>query len=139
MLFQAPGESIVIELHHSVALLLGGSFDPAYLLTITALPTQLQPTPNMYNASVIQDFMAKAISVPPDRGIIKFMPIQAEDLGVNGTTIQAEIKRYEQEDTRRIQRSNTRSFVKTPRKIEILRAKSSMKLARRNSKFSLAA
>jgi hypothetical protein len=49
----------MITVNHSACLLLGGSFEPTYVLTITALPIQLLPTTNKRNAALIQNFMAK--------------------------------------------------------------------------------
>ena len=53
----------MITVNHSACMLLGGSFEPTYMLTINALPVQLQPTTNKRNAALIQTFMAESIGV----------------------------------------------------------------------------
>jgi hypothetical protein len=90
----------MISINHSACLLLGGSFEPTYVLTVNALSAQLQPTTNKRNAAMIQTFMTEAIGVAADRGIIRFIPISEDSLATNGTTIAGDIEQYErlQED-----------------------------------------
>ena len=116
--------------------MLGGSFEPAYLLTITALPTQLQPTTNKHNAAIIQTFMAKALGVSSDRGLIRFKPIKAEDLAVSGKTVRSKIERQEQEETEKGQREKEPPTQKTPRRLGVLHVKSITKLSRSRSRYS---
>lgn len=87
----------MINVDHSACLLLAGSFEPAYILTISALPSQLQPTTNKRNAALIQSFMADILSVPPERGILRFKPIPEENLATNGATIFGEMERVEKQ------------------------------------------
>ncbi|GAB7353152.1 hypothetical protein MBLNU459_g3686t1 [Dothideomycetes sp. NU459] len=89
--------SIMINVDHSACLLLAGSFEPAYILTISALPSQLQPTTNKRNAALIQSFMADILSVPPERGILRFKPIPEENLATNGATVLGEMERVEKQ------------------------------------------
>jgi hypothetical protein len=93
--YQRPEASIMITVNHSACLLLGGSFEPTYILTINALPVQLQPTTNKRNAALMQQFMCESIGVTPERGIIKFVAFQEENFATNGTTILGEIERLE--------------------------------------------
>ncbi|EDU43242.1 MIF domain containing protein [Pyrenophora tritici-repentis Pt-1C-BFP] len=133
MRYQRPETSIMITVNHSACLLLGGSFEPTYILTINALPVQVQPTTNKRNASLIQTFMAESIGVSPDRGIIKFIPIPEESLAMNGMTILGDIERMERqtgEDSNHIKRAVTKSS----RKSVVAKAKSSMQLSRGLSK-----
>ncbi|EMC92049.1 hypothetical protein BAUCODRAFT_44465, partial [Baudoinia panamericana UAMH 10762] len=87
--------SIMIKVDHSACLALGGTFDPCYILTITALPSQMGPTHNKRNAGLIQSFMADILSVPADRGIIKFQPVEECNYATNGTTMQGQIEKLE--------------------------------------------
>ncbi|RMZ73101.1 MIF domain containing [Pyrenophora seminiperda CCB06] len=131
--YQRPETSIMITVAHSACLLLAGSFEPTYILTINALPVQVQPTTNKRNASLIQTFMAESIGVSPDRGIVKFIPIPEESLAMNGMTILGEIERMERqtgEDSSNIKRAMT----KGSRKSVVAKAKSSMQLSRGLSK-----
>lgn len=133
MRYQRPETSIMITVNHSACLLLGGSFEPTYILTINALPVQVQPTTNKRNASLIQTFMAESIGVSPDRGIVKFIPIPEESLAMNGMTILGDIERMERqtgEDSSNIKRAVTKSS----RKSVVAKAKSSMQLSRGLSK-----
>lgn len=93
--FQRPTSAVFVTLDHSACLLFAGSFDSAYILTITALPTQLQPTTNKRNAALTQSFLATALGVLPDRGIIRFNAISEESLAISGTTIHGQIERMQ--------------------------------------------
>ncbi|KAF2683861.1 hypothetical protein K458DRAFT_432046 [Lentithecium fluviatile CBS 122367] len=131
--YQRPESSIMITVNHSACLLLGGSFEPTYVLTITALPIQLLPTTNKRNAALIQNFMFESIGVPLDRGMIKFIPIQEECIATNGMTILGEIERLEQQQVE-ANGGLARSFTKGSRKSAVTKAKSSFQLTRKSSK-----
>lgn len=72
-------------------MLFGGTFDPAYVMRVFALPTQLQPTTNKRNAALIQKHMEEAIGVPPSRGFLRFIPTLEEHTAWNGKTLAGEI------------------------------------------------
>ena len=93
--YTRPDSSIMIKVDHSACLALGGTFDPCYILIITALPSQMGPTINKRNAALIQAFMADILSVSSDRGIIKFEAIEEGNYAMNGTTMLGEIERLE--------------------------------------------
>jgi hypothetical protein len=127
--YQKPETSIMITVNHSACLLLGGSFEPTYILTINALPVQLQPTLNKRNAAMIQNFMTESIGVSIDRGIVKFVAIQEDALAMNGMTILGEIENLE-----RSQAEETGARPKTSRRSGVSKAKSSISLSRKTSK-----
>jgi hypothetical protein len=54
---------------------------------------------NKRNAALIQSFMADILSVPPERGILKFSPVPEENFATNGTTILGEIERQEKQQS----------------------------------------
>lgn len=119
----------MITVNHSACLLLGGSFEPTYILTITALPVQLQPTTNKRNAALIQNFMFESLGVTLERGIVKFVPIQEECLATNGTTILGEIENMQ----RQLGEENSapkRGTTKSSKRSAVGKAKSSFQLAR---------
>ena len=91
--YQRPASSIFITLDHSACLLFAGTFDSAYILTLTALPSQIQSTTNKRNAVLLQNFMTEALGVTSDRGIVRFVPIAEEHLAINGNTVLGEIER----------------------------------------------
>lgn len=70
----------------------GGTFDPAYVLEIFALPTQLQPTTNKRNAALVQKHMEEGIGVKPSRGFLRFIPTLEENTARNGKTLAGEIE-----------------------------------------------
>jgi hypothetical protein len=123
----------MITVNHSACLLLGGSFEPTYVLTITALPIQLLPTTNKRNATLIQNFMFESIGVPLDRGMIKFVPIQEECIATNGMTVLGEIERLEQQQAE-ANGGLSRALTKSSRKSVVTKAKSSFQLTRKSSK-----
>ncbi|KAF2028919.1 Tautomerase/MIF [Setomelanomma holmii] len=132
--YQRPEASIMITVNHSACLLLGGSFEPTYVLVINALPVQLQPTTNKRNAALIQQFMSESIGVTPDRGIIKFVPIPEESLATNGMTILGEIERLERQQAEETGTGLKRAITKSSRKSAVSKAKSSIQLSRNSSK-----
>lgn len=97
--YTRPDSSIMIKVDHSACLALGGTFDPCYILSISTVPSQMGPTMNKRNAALIQSFMADILSVPPERGIVKFEPIPEENFAINGTTMLGEIERQEKQQS----------------------------------------
>jgi hypothetical protein len=78
-------------------MLLGGSFDPAYTLTISAVSSQLQPVTNKRNAALLQKLMEESLGVPPSRGVVRFVVIPDENLATNSKTVAADIEALEKE------------------------------------------
>lgn len=68
-----------------------GSFDPAYTLTIFALPTLIQPTMNKRNAALIQNNIQESLGVAPSRGYVRFVATAEEDVANGGKTVAGEI------------------------------------------------
>lgn len=123
----------MITVNHSACILLGGSFEPTYILSITALPVQLQPTTNKRNAALIQQFLGNSIGVTRERGIIKFIPIPEENLAMGGTTILGDIERLERRQAEE-NGSMMRAVTKGSRRSAVSKAKSSAQLPRNASK-----
>ncbi len=90
--YNRPVSSIFVTLTHSACLLFAGTFDSAYILTVTALPSQIQPTTNKRNAALIQNFMIDVLGVPAERGVVRFVGIADEYLATNGMTVLSEIE-----------------------------------------------
>ena len=122
----------MITVNHSACLLLGGSFEPAYILTVTALPVQIQPTTNKRNAALIQSFMSDTLGVTPDRGIIRFQTIPEENMAISGRTILGEIERLEKQQAE--ENGGLRYTVTKSSLMSVaMRSKSSLQLSRSNS------
>ena len=123
--YQRPESCILVTLTHSACLLFGGSFDPAYTLTITALRSQLQPVTNKRNAALLQKAMEDALGVLPSRGVIKFSPIAEENLATNGKTVAGEIEDLERESEenasvrRTLSRGKKRQSTRSMRNLKI--------------------
>jgi hypothetical protein len=73
-------------------MMLAGSFEPTYTLTITALPANIQPATNKRNTALLQHWMAENLGVEASRGIVKFASIPEENLATNGVTVLGEIE-----------------------------------------------
>ncbi|KAK1750777.1 Tautomerase/MIF superfamily [Echria macrotheca] len=93
--YQRPVSSIVVTLHHGACMFFGGSFDAAYIMSIFALPSQLQPTTNKRNAALIQKHMEEALGVMPERGLLRFVPTPEENTAHKGKTMAGEIDELE--------------------------------------------
>ncbi|QDS77825.1 hypothetical protein FKW77_006113 [Venturia effusa] len=93
--YRRPESAIMINVIHSACLMMAGSFEPAYLLTITAIPSELQPVTNKRNAYLIQHFIADTLHVPSSRGVIRFQDLPEQKLGTNGSTVAGEMERLE--------------------------------------------
>ena len=83
--------STVISLHHSQSLLFSGSPSPAYMLTVTALACEVHPATNKRNAAVLQKHLEDALRVPPERGMVRFVPVAEECLAWGGKTVAGRI------------------------------------------------
>ncbi|KAG5924237.1 hypothetical protein E4U61_001085 [Claviceps capensis] len=68
--YGCPLSSIVVSLQHGICLLHGGSFDPAYILTITGRKDQIV---DKRNVTVFQDHLQQAIRVAPARGLVQIV------------------------------------------------------------------
>jgi len=90
--FQRSTSSIVINLGHSACLIYGGSFEPAYILTVTALPSLVQSTTNKRNLALLQSFLNKSLNVPAHRGVVRFIGVAEDSFGTRGTTVLGEIE-----------------------------------------------
>ncbi|TID17746.1 hypothetical protein E2P81_ATG10723 [Venturia nashicola] len=93
--YRRPESAIMVNVTHSACLMMAGSFEPAYLLTISAIPSELQPVTNKRNAYLIQHFLADILHVPSSRGVIRFQDVPEQKLGTNGSTVAGEIERLE--------------------------------------------
>ena len=78
-----------------ITMLISGSSEPAYMVTITALPTEIAATKNKRSAHLIQDFMEGAVKISPRRGVVRFETVPEENLATNGITALQEIEELE--------------------------------------------
>ena len=82
----------MVLVQEAIPLVFAGNDEPAYLLTITALPSEIAPTKNKRATALTQDFLWETIGIPAPRGVIRFVPIAEENLATNGMTALGEIE-----------------------------------------------
>jgi len=99
-IYHKPPTSIMITITTDAAIMIGGSIEPVYLLTVTALPSEIASVKNMRATMMIQDFLSDSLKVPASKGVVKFLPIREEDLGANGSTVRGDIDKLEAEEKR---------------------------------------
>ncbi|KAI0598594.1 Tautomerase/MIF [Biscogniauxia sp. FL1348] len=90
--YQRPISSVAITLNHGSCMMFAGTFEPAYTLTIYALPSLVQPTTNKRNAALIQRHLQESLGVVPARGYIHFVATPEENVAIGGRTVAAEIE-----------------------------------------------
>lgn len=101
--------SIVVNLQHGMCMMFGGSFDPAYTLTIHALPGQVQPTTNKRNAALIQTHVKETLGVPASRGYVRFVASPEENVAHGGKTVAGEMEDVEKGARDSIDRLSSKS------------------------------
>ena len=77
-------------------MLLAGSTESAYHITVSALPSEIAPTKNKRSTALIQAFINESLRICPDRGVVRFDPIPEENLATHGKTMLQEIEAIEQ-------------------------------------------
>ncbi|GJC86580.1 hypothetical protein ColLi_09418 [Colletotrichum liriopes] len=99
--YQRPVSSIVVNLQHGACMLFGGTFEPAYTMSIHALSLEVAVTKNKRNAALLQKHLQEALGVAPARGFVKFVEVPAENMAVNGKTTASQIAEVtgEEEET----------------------------------------
>ncbi|KOS18891.1 hypothetical protein ESCO_001199 [Escovopsis weberi] len=85
--YNRPVDSIIVTVDHGKCMLFAGTMDPAYTLTISALPSEVQKVTNKRNTAVIQRYMEMALGVHSSRGFIRFIPVGEECVGWGGKTV----------------------------------------------------
>jgi hypothetical protein len=83
--------SIVVTLQHGACVFLGGTFEPAYVLAVHALPDQIQTVTNKRNAALLQRHLESTLCVPASRGLVRFVGVPEECLACDGRTIAGEL------------------------------------------------
>ncbi|KAK8034778.1 hypothetical protein PG993_009773 [Apiospora rasikravindrae] len=89
--YQRPMSSIVVNVQHSMCIMFGGSFEPAYTLTIHALPSLVQPTTNKRNAALMQTHIQDTLGVPASRGYVRFEATPEANMAYGGKTVAGEM------------------------------------------------
>lgn len=88
----------MVSVFHSTCLMFGGSFEPAYFLTVTAIEQHCQTATNKRNAALMQSFLSDILKVPLHRGLVRFNPIPEDCLATGGRTVAAEVEQADAEN-----------------------------------------
>lgn len=94
--YQRPTNNIMITAVTNAQIMLAGSTESAYLLAITALPSEIVPIKNRRTTAIVQEHLSEVLLIPSNRGVIKFHAIREEEFATNGMTVQQEIEKIEQ-------------------------------------------
>lgn len=89
--------SILVVIVTDTSMVIGGSPEPAYLMSVTALPSEIAATKNKRSAYLLQQFMLESLKIDSNRGIICFQPIMEENIARNGVTALYEIEQLEKQ------------------------------------------
>ncbi|KAK6210367.1 macrophage migration inhibitory factor [Colletotrichum tabaci] len=107
--YQRPVHSIVVNLQHGACMLFGGTFEPAYTLSVHALPVEVGVTKNKRNTALIQKHLQESLGVAPVRGFVKFVEVPAENMAVNGKTTASHISEMTGEEDETIAERRARN------------------------------
>ena len=81
-----PEDNVCISLDHSACMIMGGTFEGTYVVTITSV-SMISPTVNKRNAALISDWLNKNLGVPADRGYIRFVDPDFANYAAGGFTV----------------------------------------------------
>ncbi|ROW12326.1 hypothetical protein VMCG_00243 [Cytospora schulzeri] len=85
--YQRPLSSVVVHVQHSACIFFAGTFEPAYIVTVSALAPYVQPVTNRRNAYLLSEHLEESLGVPSPRGLIRFTALPEEDVALNGKTM----------------------------------------------------
>ncbi|PSS03861.1 Tautomerase/MIF superfamily [Coniella lustricola] len=85
--YQRPLSSVVVHVLHSQCILFAGTFEPAYMIKVSALAPFIQPATNRRNTFVLAEHLEEALGVQPTRGLVTFVPLPEDNFASGGKTI----------------------------------------------------
>lgn len=80
-----------------IPMVIAGSSEPAYHMTITALPPEIAITKNKRSVHLLQQFMQESLNVIPKRGVILYEAVSESNLATNGVTALQEMEVLDRE------------------------------------------
>lgn len=99
-IYHKPTHNIMIVATTDASILISGSTEPAYLISLTALPSEIASMKNLRATTMVQEFVAESLKIPANRGVVKFQSVKEDEIGTNGITIRDEIDKIEAEEKR---------------------------------------
>ncbi len=79
-------EAVCLSLEHSSCMIMGGTFDGTYVLTITSV-SMISPTCNKRNAALLSEWFKNNLGVPAERGYVRFVDPDCANYAIGGVTI----------------------------------------------------
>lgn len=79
-------ETVCITLNHSAVIIMAGTFDGAYILTITSV-SMISPSVNKRNSAVMTEWFSHNLGVPGNRGFIRFVDPDVSNYAIGGVTM----------------------------------------------------
>lgn len=79
-------DAVCVSLEHSACMVMGGTYDGSFLLTITSL-NMISPTCNKRNAALICDWISNNLGVEVARGYIRFVDPDFANYAMGGYTM----------------------------------------------------
>ena len=83
--FSRTEETVAVSIEHSSCMIMGGTFDGCYFLTINSL-SSISPTCNKRNVALISEWLTANLGVPSSRGFIRFVEPDAGNYAMGGIT-----------------------------------------------------
>lgn len=83
--FSRVESAVALSIDHSCCMIVGGTFQGAYLLTITS-PVSISPACNKRNVALLSEWLEEHIGVPPPRGYILFRDPEPANFAPGGQT-----------------------------------------------------
>ncbi|PWW80050.1 Tautomerase/MIF [Tuber magnatum] len=84
--FGKSEDAVCVSIEHSACLVMGGTYDGSFLLTITSL-NMISPTCNKRNAALICDWISNNLGVEVARGYIRFVDPDFANYAMGGFTM----------------------------------------------------
>jgi hypothetical protein len=84
--YHRPELSIALDFQPASCLVHGGTAEPAYMMTISTLPSLLQPATNKRNTAILQRYLEETLCIPPARGCVRYIPLGEDNFAYGGTT-----------------------------------------------------
>ncbi|KAG0636881.1 Tautomerase/MIF superfamily [Tuber brumale] len=79
-------DAVCVSIEHSACMVMGGTYDGSFLLTITSL-NMISPTCNKRNAALICDWISNNLNVEVARGYIRFVDPDFANYAMGGFTM----------------------------------------------------
>ena len=95
-IYRRPESSVMAVVIPQVHMMVGGTSEPAYHITISALQCEVAPTKNKRSTHLLQEFMRDLLHIDPKRGVIRFEGLPYANFATNGVTAQQDIEEKEQ-------------------------------------------